>query len=764
MLNKNQQLASNALNGNVLIQAGAGTGKTTTLIARIRNLIVKKHLNPAKILAITFTNKAANHLKEEVKTVPGGNSVVACTIHSYCVKLLKMDIVLNQLPHYNAYWKIYDTNQTKNILKQCINQYYLDKIDYALDQQNLEELNNYASWYNAHHKKGFIDTAKLILNDVNAKPNKDLKSKIALAYRQYLDTQLKKAALHNIESYIYKGLDIYRLAIAKGYYQKQVNPKNNGELELNKYITELQHKYAKRVYYSGLDISDFINLIKYTVTEYVETLEKDNAMDFDGLLYNSVIALSSSNAVLEKIKSYWQSISIDEYQDVSNIQEMLISLLSNDNLCAVGDPNQSIYAFRGANVNNIISFKNKFKDTQIIKLDDNYRSTQAILDMATSLIEHNTNKTLENIHLKGHQAFNNDKPKLTKYLSVKSEINAIAHKIKELHSKGVNYNQIGILYGMNKTGENVAKGFVKYNIPYHLTKAVVFKELPEIKTTLSYASIVLNHNDNDSFKDAVMTPDRGLGVKSLQAVEDYANSNDANNSMFNSLVHVSSMRTAKGRKLHREIQEALLKMYQELTEISKTDYNELNKLLLDLCDKYVCPIKNYDPKLLSEAGQNCLILLEKAKQIDNEMWQLNIADRLKELNNELALNDSEETQSETDNSTDNDKVELMTIHKAKGLEFDYVFLINLNDGQCPFYRQDQELTKQELEEERRKLYVGITRARKELYCSFTQYNIWGRYTEPSRFINEINFDLFDYDDQAEKESQRLLNANKQKMS
>ena len=317
---------------------------------------------------------------------------------------------------------------------------------------------------------------------------------------------------------------------------------------------------------------------------------------------------------------------------------------------------------------------------------------------------------------------------------------------------------------MNKTGENIAKGFVKYNIPYHLTKAVVFKELPEIKTTLSYASLVLNHDDNDSFKDVVMTPDRGLGVKSLQAVEDYANSNDVNDSMFNSLVHVSSMRTAKGRKLHREIQEALLKMHQELTEISKTDYNELNKLLLDLCDKYVCPIKNYDPKLLNEVGQNCLLLIEKAKQIDNEMWQSNIADRLKELNNELALNDSEETQSETDNSADNDKVELMTIHKAKGLEFDYVFLIDLNDGQCPFYRQDQELTKQELEEERRKLYVGITRARKELYWSFTQYNIWGRYTEPSRFIDEINFDLFDYDDQAEKESQRLLNANKQKMS
>lgn len=756
MLNKNQQKAAYMLSGNVLIQAGAGTGKTTTLISRIRNLITKKKLNPAKILAITFTNKAADHLKEVLNDIPQAKLVTACTIHSYCARLLRKPYVSIQLPEYHLGWKIYDSSQANNVVTRCFNQYAQDQIDKIMVKHNLSQLNNYADMYNNEHKRGkIIITNENLANDVTAKK---IQRKLAKTYFNQLISLLKDQRLKhvsNLRDTFYQALRIYRVALVESYFYHYQNHDSYAEQALENFLNDLRHHYGATLYSLGID-KDFFTIIKYSVFEYIEALKHDNAMDFDDLIYNSVIALSKSPTALLKAKNAWQSISVDEYQDVSDSQEMLIYLLSNDNLCVVGDPNQSIYSFRGANVNNIINFKSEFNNAQLVTLSDNYRSTQPILNAATSLIKHNQRQTLGAIELKAHASNSMQKPIVTEYYNADNEMQGVTNKILELHAKGINYNKIGVLYSFNNMGTRLAKELMQSHIPYHLAVSTPFNELTEISTTLSYANLICDNTDNDSFKVAIMTPDRNVGTKTLAAIEQ-ASFWTNHNSMLEVLKNIDQVKLESGKHINKTTQKKLSAMYKEIDNLKKQKFTSLAELIENCCNNFVCEISSEDKTkfnqennfALDDTKGNCLLLIKMAEEVDQKYDQNNLKQRLSILESNLALLNAE-SENEGENDNNESQVELMTIHKSKGLEFDYVFIINLNEGVCPYYNRNNVLNNSALEEERRKLYVAMTRAKKQLYMSYVDYNIFYSKAYPSRFLSEIDNDLYQYENKSQE--------------
>lgn len=465
---------------------------------------------------------------------------------------------------------------------------------------------------------------------------------------------------------------------------------------------------------------------------YQTLLKENNALDFDDLIYKTVQLFKTDTDVLDYYQEKFKYIMVDEYQDTNTSQYELVRLLSAKykNICVVGDDDQSIYGWRGANIRNILDFEKDFEDTVVIKLEQNYRSTKTILDAANSVIKNNTTRKDKTLWTE------NDKGSIIHIKRADNEYDEarfVGDKINELILKGDRkYKDFAVLYRTNAQSRAIEDYFVKKSIPYRLLGGIRFYERKEIKDVLSYLKVLSNPADTIALKRIINVPKRGLGDASIEKVENFANEN--NMSFYEALSHIDEITELKTRaKKFKEFYEVMTEIEKDANELSVSELIEsvLNKtgyvqLLQDEgTDEALARIENID-EFVSKA-------VEYEKSTDEPS--------LREFLEDIAL------VADIDNyEPDEDTVVLMTMHSAKGLEFPYVFIVGMEEGMFPTYRVIQYGTNEDMEEERRLCYVAITRAKEELFItqakSRMQHGIT-QYNAPSRFLKEIPAELIE---------------------
>lgn len=658
-LNAQQIEAVQTTEGPVMVLAGAGSGKTKVLVHRIAN-IIKKYNEPEKILAITFTNKAASEMRQRVRNLIGPDSkqVWLHTFHAFCARILREEIEV--LGTYRKGFSIYDTDDCKNLLKNIFK-----------------------------------------TSDNTIKP-------------EYLPAPKELLEMFS------------KLKNSPDYYEKIYEEYRKGE---NEYISDIFKVYLL----------------------YQQKLKNNNALDFDDLLLLTVKLFEEHEWIKYKYQSQFKYIMVDEYQDTNNIQYKLVSLIAQNhqNICVVGDVDQSIYSWRGANIENILSFKKDYPNSRVIKLEINYRSTKPIIDAANNLIKNNKereDKTLktskDGVKIK-HYHFQNDL----------DESNEVASMIRTLHTKyQIPFNQIAILYRVNSMASHFETSLVTSNIPYQITGGMKLFEYKEIKDIIGYLKILVNPYDSTALKRIINTPKRGLGNAAITKIQDYANEN--NIPIIEAVTSEDIKLTPKAKAgLERFItlffesleQKESIPQIKPLLEniIKQTNYIEEEYLIPDINETKTSKAA-YQKKVekIKEDKERAKINFTKLLTIA-EFYDTNTdTPNLEEFLNNLSLMSDESDQIDSsaieEETEETPKVKLMTLHAAKGLEFPIVFLVGMEEGILPFGKTT--LNPKELEEERRLCYVGLTRAENLLVTTDceTRY-IYGNFTDltPSRFLKEI---------------------------
>ena len=667
-MNDKQKQAIFTVNGPLLILAGAGSGKTTVLVNRIANIIkygnayndvfipefvdeacINKlkiyaqnednstdlpfnlsvdSARPWQILAITFTNKAANELKERLVNMLGeiGNDVWASTFHSTCAKILRQHA---EKLGYSNHFTVYDTDDVKRLIKEC--QQTLNIDDKILSHKSIISAISHAKDNMISHKE-----------------------------------------------YSHQAGNDYRLTqIAKVYNMYQMR------------------------------------------------LIEADAMDFDDLLFNTVTLFRKCPDVLEYYHDKFHYVMVDEYQDTNKVQYEFIKLIcqKRKNLCVVGDDDQSIYKFRGATIENILNFEKTYKDAKIIKLEQNYRSTQNILDAANAVIENNSerkgkklwtqNNAGEKIHL--HTAFNEN-----------DEANYIAETILNKVATGANYSDFAILYRMNAQSSNIERTFIKSGISYRIIGGHRFYERKEIRDVIAYLSVINNPNDEVRLRRIINRPKRSIGDKTISKITEIAA--QTGQSLLEIIRHADE---------YSDLLRAALKLKK---------FANLIDGLIEASDNPDFSLHNLYQKVLEDTDYVENINLEKDDvdaRIENINELLSNIIKYEQENGDFASLEGflEEVSLMTDiDNYDNNAnaVTLMTMHSAKGLEFPVIFLPGFEEGIFPGTQSIY--NPEELEEERRLAYVGITRAKKELYIINAETRMLFGSTsrnKPSRFSLEI---------------------------
>ena len=469
--------------------------------------------------------------------------------------------------------------------------------------------------------------------------------------------------------------------------------------------------------------------------KYNRSLIESNAMDFSDILLNTYKLLQNSS-ILEKIQKKYKYIMIDEYQDTNNLQYKIIDLIARKsaNLCVVGDENQSIYGFRGANILNILNFENNYKNAKIIKLEENYRSTSTILDAANELIKNNKSSKDKRLWTQ------NGKGDLIKVLvcdNARDEVSRIIEIIKENHQNGVPYRDMTILYRTNAQSRLFEEGFLRYNIPHKVFGGISFYSRAEIKDIIAYLSIIVNPQDELNLQRIINVPKRKVGEKGIEKIITYARENNLN--LLEALSHIKEISglTVVGK-------EKILEMYDIIKELKDLSYTETASYIVQtLIDKikYIDYIKeNYSD---AEARiENIDEFKNSILELENVVGELRLNEYLENVSLISATDDLEEK---------SDYVKLMTIHNSKGLEFPIVFLVGFENEIFPGSRAMFE--EKEMEEERRLCYVALTRAEKKLYLSHATIRfVYGqdRLSTPSVFLKEIPEKLLDIDVKKER--------------
>ncbi len=647
-LNDRQKEAVLHTEGPLLILAGAGSGKTKVLTHRIAYLIEEKNVFPGNILAITFTNKAANEMKERVANLLDGNvdNIWMGTFHSICVRILRRNI---DKIGFERSFSIYDRDDQITLMKECIKEQNLDKEKYK---------------------------ERAVLNTISS----------------------LKDSMTSPDTYINENYNDY-------YYR------NVGEL------------YAL----------------------YESKLKKNNALDFDDLIIKTVELLRISPDVLDFYQRKFKYIFVDEFQDTNKAQYEFVRMLSKryKNLCVVGDDDQSIYGWRGADISNILDFEKDFPDTKIIKLEQNYRSTQNILDVANHVIKNNCerkDKKLWTDNEEGNQVV------VENLMDSAEEAYFVANKIEELIEEGYKPSDFAVLYRTNAQSRSFEEAFMRKNIPYKIVGGLRFYDRREIKDIIAYLKLIQNPVDNISLKRIINVPKRGIGNATVEKIEEYAN--NIEESIYSVLFNV-----------------------EDIPELSTRAKNNL-KTFIDMINKFmamkeVMGIKEFIEEVVYGIGY--IKELEKEDSIESQTRLENIREFISvavdfEVNNpEGTLEDflaNVSLLSDVDKTEDiQNSVTLLTVHSAKGLEFPVVFMVGMEEGLFPISRAIDNET--ELEEERRLCYVAITRAEKLLFITFAKIRtIYGNinYTLPSRFISEIPEYLIDMEKQ--KETTPYMGTNK----
>lgn len=626
-LNERQKEAVLATEGPVLVLAGAGSGKTTVLVNRIAYMISEKHIRPWNILAITFTNKAAREMKDRIERLLGDTAkdMWIGTFHSVCVRILRSCI---DLLGYSRDFVIYDTADTKTVMKECLRELDIDE-------------------------KSF--------------PVRNVLSIISNAKNDLMDA----ATFENV----YK--NDYRMSIiAKIYYRYQTK------------------------------------------------LRKNNAVDFDDIILNTVKILSENPDVLSKYQDKFQYILVDEYQDTNNSQYLLINLLAqaNRNLCVVGDDDQSIYKFRGANIGNILNFEDDYSDVQKITLDQNYRSTQNILDAANSVISNNKGRMGKSLWTS-----NGDGNKVFVYTGTNEydEARYIARQIKKHFDEQGSFSDCAILYRTNAQSRVIEEMLMRESVPYKVLSGLRFYDRKEIKDIIAYLRVVYNPNDDVSLARIINEPKRKIGNATLEKARNIAREKET--SLYDVISHADD---------YPEFKTAIKKLLS---------FSEIIQSLIKLKDTVT--IEDLTGRILNDTGYMPALVMEDTTESKTRIENLGefISVITEFENNEETGNTLGEflenisLVSDIDGYDENeDSAVLMTIHSAKGLEFPIVFLSGLEEGLFPGMRSME--SDDDIEEERRLCYVAITRAKEQLYITKTiSRTIHGKTmpTTASRFFKEI---------------------------
>ncbi len=463
---------------------------------------------------------------------------------------------------------------------------------------------------------------------------------------------------------------------------------------------------------------------------YQKLLKENNALDFDDLIYKTVQLFRTNPDVLEYYQDKFKYIMVDEYQDTNTSQYELVRMLSEKykNICVVGDDDQSIYGWRGANIRNILEFEKDFQNTEVIKLEQNYRSTKTILDAANSVIHNNTKRKDKTLWTE------NDKGSIIHVKKADNEYDEarfVADKINELAVKGERkYKDFAVLYRANAQSRALEDCFVKKSIPYRLFGGVRFYERKEIKDILSYLKVIANPADTIALKRIINVPKRGLGEASIDKVEVFASEN--NISLYEAISHIDEITDLKTRA----------KKFKEFYEVMKSIEEDAENLSVPELIDSVITKTGYVQILEDEGTDEALARIENIDEFVSKAseYEKNADEpSLRGFLEDIAL------VADIDNyNEDDDCVSLMTMHSAKGLEFPYVFIVGMEEGMFPSYRVMMYGTNDDMEEERRLCYVGITRAKEELFLvhakSRMQHGIT-QYNAISRFLKEIPMEL-----------------------
>jgi DNA helicase-2/ATP-dependent DNA helicase PcrA len=654
-LNDAQRAAVEQTEGPMMVIAGAGSGKTRVLTFKIAHLI-DKGTDPFNILALTFTNKAAKEMKERIMNLVGSDArnVWMGTFHSIFARILRIE---GSVLGYPSNFTIYDTDDSKSLIKSIVKEQELDPKVYA---------------------------PNVVLGRISACKN--------------------------------------NLISAKSYLQ-------NAELMQ-------QDKIAGKP------------MLGHIYNIYDSRLFKSSSMDFDDLLFKTNILLRDHPDIMYRYQNKFKYILVDEYQDTNYSQYIIIKRLAanNENICVVGDDAQSIYAFRGANIQNILNFQKDYSDTKVFKLEQNYRSTQVIVKAANGIIDNNQDQIKKSVWTSNGEG---EKIPIIKAATDTEEGVLVASSIFEAKmNHQLQNDEFAILYRTNSQSRSMEEALRKRNIPYKIFGGLSFYRRKEIKDLLAYFRLTINPNDEEAIVRVINYPARGIGKTTMQKLIIEANNKD------------------------KSLWDVLLEL-----EYSSMGFNggTRNKLL-----NFVTMIKSFQAQLKSKSAFDLAKDIAKTSGVIGSLYEdktpegLSRYENIEELLNGIKeFTDAAETDQENPRTTsldefmqdvalltdadekekdDTKKVSLMTIHAAKGLEFPYVYIVGMEENLFPSIQSLN--SRSDLEEERRLFYVALTRAERKAHLSYSENRYkWGNLTfcEPSRFISEIETEYIDLPGQARKQ-------------
>lgn len=649
-LNDSQRAAVEYCDGPSLVIAGAGSGKTRVLTYKIAYML-SRGMKPWNILALTFTNKAANEMKQRIGALVGDDVakyLYMGTFHSIFSRILRVEA--ERLGYANNF-TIYDESDSRSLIKTIIKEMQLD------------------------------------------------------------DKVYKPASVHS------------RISMAK----------NN---------LLFPDEYAKTRGLIERDVEQKVPAVSAIYSAYCERCKKANAMDFDDLLTNTYRLLVSDNGIRKKYAERFRYILVDEYQDTNSVQQKIVWLLSEENMrvCAVGDDAQSIYAFRGANIDNILDFQKQFAGTRLFKLERNYRSTQRIVQAANSLIRHNERQIPKDVYSCNAEG---DKLSVKPAYSDREEAIIVCNEIKRIKRiDKCGYNDFAVLYRTNSQSRSFEEAMRKVSIPYKIYGGLSFYQRKEIKDVIAYFRLIVNPDDEEAFKRIINYPKRGIGDTTVGKIASVASENGV--SLWQIICEPSlygfkpSKATLAKLGAFKELISGFIAKF--VTADAYTLGVEVVKLSGISADIYQdrTPENVARQENVEELLGSIQEFVESRKE-EGRVDDVGLTDFLQEV--------SLQTDLESDEGSDGERVSLMTVHSAKGLEFPVVFVVGLEENIFPSSLSMG--SKRELEEERRLLYVAITRA--ERHCILTYAKNRYRYGKvemesPSRFLTDIAREFVDVDD------------------
>ena len=662
-LNSEQVAAVSCVDGPVLIVAGAGSGKTRVLTSRIAYILATKGIDPARILALTFTKKAASEMKERIALMVGermARRLYMGTFHSVFIRFLRE---FAEVLGYPNTFTIYDTSDSVSAVKACIKELQLDEKVY--------------------------------------KP-KDVLSRISMAKNNL---------------------------VTPGAYRRNATAQQNDAAAKKPRIVDIYELYAHKCKLSGV-------------------------MDFDDILLNMNILLRDSQEAFMSIAGRFDYIMVDEYQDTNFAQYLILKKLSqlHQNICVVGDDSQSIYAFRGAKIENILNFKKDYPQHHIFRLEQNYRSTQVIVNAANSLIARNSARIPKECYSRGDEG---EKIRLIQAYTEQEEALLVASSIvSRIHSASAQYQDFAILYRTNNQSRALEEALRKRNIPYVIYSGHSFFERAEVKDMMAYFKLAANPSDDESFKRVVNKPARGIGDTSLNALAAAAVGHQT--SLFKAAyaddLELYGLKAAAARKIRefcelinglavRALKEdayevaAALAMHSGLLAFYKADTSIEGQSRTANVEELLNYVKAY-----VEEKQNEMFEEMQAEGIVGEGVELRSADlpvvTLGDFLENISLLSAVDMEDDEDGTN---KVVLMTVHSSKGLEFPYVYVVGMEENIFP--SGGWMASESDIEEERRLFYVAMTRAKKAVSFSFAQTRMRNGKHEsnsPSRFVTEVD--------------------------